>query len=83
VAVEEGEFIHMAITDKFLSTDRYAVGRHHPIHAAALSQTGASHTGTATEATETHRRGSERAPAKPQTRSEYIEHVLAQIKAPK
>ena len=73
----------MASTDKFRSTDRYAVGRHHPIHAVALERTGATHTGTANEATETYRRGLEREPAKPQTRSEYIEHVLAQIKAPK
>jgi hypothetical protein len=83
VAVEEGEFIHMASTDRFRSTDRYAVGRHHPIYAVALNQTGTTHTGTANEAAETHRRDPERAPAKPQTRSEYIEHVLAQIKAPK
>ncbi|MBO0879894.1 MAG: hypothetical protein J2P17_05905 [Mycobacterium sp.] len=73
----------MASTDKFRSTDRYAVGRHHPIHAVTLERPRVTHTGTANEATTTHRRGPEPAPAKPQTRSEYIEHVLAQIKAPK
>jgi hypothetical protein len=73
----------MVSTDRFLSTDRYAVGRHHPIHTVALNQTGATYTGVAKEAAETYRRGPERAPAKPQTRSEYIEHVLAQIKARK
>jgi hypothetical protein len=34
-----------------------------------------------TEATQTHRPGPERIAERPRTRAEYIDHVLAQIKA--
>jgi hypothetical protein len=67
----------MASTDKLVNADPYAAERH-PAHPAGPDQT---YSVAAAEATETHRRGAERRQERPQTRSEYIEHVLAQIKA--
>jgi hypothetical protein len=49
--------------------------------AAAPDATGATYSAENTDAAQTHRRGSERITARPRTRAEYIDHVLAQIKA--
>lgn len=71
----------MASTDKLLNTDPYTASNQHPAYGAVPDQTGATYPGTATKTAETHRRGPERVPERPQTRTEYIERVLAQIKA--
>jgi hypothetical protein len=73
--------MHMAGTDKLLNTNPYATSSQHPLYAATPDQTGATYPGTAIETAEIRRRGPERAPGRPQTRTEYIERVLAQIKA--
>jgi hypothetical protein len=49
--------------------------------AATPDWIGSTYPDATTEAAETHRRGQERAPERPRTRDEYINHVLAQIKA--
>jgi hypothetical protein len=67
----------MASTDKLVNANPYAAAEQHPAHAAGPDQT---YPVAATAAIETHRRGPERRQERPQTRSEYIEHVLAQIK---
>jgi hypothetical protein len=71
----------MVSTDKLLNTNPYAPNNQYPAYEAAPDQTGATYPGTATETAETHRRGPERVAERPQTRTEYIERVLAQIKA--
>jgi hypothetical protein len=68
----------MASTDKLVNADPYAAAEQHPAHAAGSDQT---YSDAAAEATETRSRGAERRQERPQTRSEYIDQVLAQIKA--
>jgi hypothetical protein len=67
----------MASTDKLLNAYPYAAAVH-PAHAESPDHT---YPTAAFEDTETRRRDAERRPERPQTRSEYIEQVLAQIKA--
>jgi hypothetical protein len=49
--------------------------------AVAPDPAGSTYPGATTEAAETHRRSPERVAEPPRTRAEYIDHVLAQIKA--
>jgi hypothetical protein len=65
----------MASTNEPGNANPTAADMRHPAHAAP-----SDHTDAAAEAAEIHHRGPERGPEQPQTRSEYIETVLAQIK---